>query len=470
MQLIRQLALILVFGLLAAVALLLSTTGRQGALLVFLVAAPALIIMLIRPFSGLLLVTLIGGLISPKVPVGFANLRFHQAVILILTFAIISAAIVRRRAQEAVGVPTIAILPITSVAISFSMAPNFGEAVKWTLYIAVFFCAFYAARNCLNSWSRMVVFLQAVAAGMVLSAALGFLRLATVGQAITLHLDNPNAFGHFVAMGATFWVAMTMMRTRILNSWFLEIIGLGAVVIAMLASLSRASWLGFAGAMVFLLFNRRQIRLGLMFAIALVVGMALRFTTLSAGIEEKLGEGGQSGITYRMIKAEMAWEMFLDQPLIGQGPGSFIVRASQSKDEAILRHTAMESFYPYVLSEFGLLGVAAFLVGAYLTYDRWRRITRNRKDMRNVLANAVMAVMVGTLFAQVGENTLFFPKVNWMIGFFLAMLFALRRLPAFSLVDYYTYGMPAEEFVETQSRKTPKMDTGPVRPLWEPGD
>jgi O-antigen ligase len=143
----------------------------------------------------------------------------------------------------------------------------------------------------------------------------------------------------------------------------------------------------------------------------------------------KLGEGGSSGINYRLKKIEMAWDMFVDSPIVGNGPGSFLVKAKKRPEREIREHATLESTYPYIAAEFGLLGIICTLITFYIVWKMYTKIPDVKNDIRKKLAKVVMCMCFGVLVAQVGENTIFFPKINWLIGSYIGLLPVLRRLP-----------------------------------------
>lgn len=420
----------------ASIVVLYAPAERRLQYGLFVVSAPlALCTIFVKPQFGLLLVAALGGVFSPSIALGsFAEMYLHQYVILLSVAGMAAGAVVFRAGGGAgrggAGFPLLIVAPALSLCASFLIAPDLKLAAKTVLFVGVFFCSYYLAANALRGWGevrRLLRFLLGGAAVAALAALIG--GGFAFGSATTGFLTNPNAMGSYLGPIATLWLALELHRVRLFRSAALNFAGLGAVLLALLLTVSRASWLGCACGTLYAVYKTRRLRLW-MLVLPLVVGAAIWSVGDYDPLLEKLDpEGsGKYGVLYRWQKIEMALEMFGESPLVGNGPGSFQCRAEASRVALISNHTTLECTYPYILAEYGLMGAAAWACLALLVYGAWRRNTRRRGCDKETLNRCLAAVLLGFLISQGGENTLFFPKTNWLPGFLLGLLFALRRL------------------------------------------
>jgi len=97
---------------------------------------------------------------------------------------------------------------------------------------------------------------------------------------------------------------------------------LGAVPIAILATMTRAVWLSFVGSLLALLFLSRNLRMRLAFIAVLVVavvalGVVMSATQLGGVLGDRLEE--RAPVEFREAVYAGGWQMFLEHPLLGWG-------------------------------------------------------------------------------------------------------------------------------------------------------
>lgn len=139
---------------------------------------------------------------------------------------------------------------------------------------------------------------------------------------------------------------------------------LASVPIAILATMTRAVWLSFAGSVMALIFiskNRqiRQVGLGLIAVAAVALGAVLSSTDLSRAFSDRLNES--SPVEFRQAVYAASWQMFLDRPLIGWGfhsmPQELPRYVSEFRGEVLYPHNT----YLEVLAEHGIVGLALYI-------------------------------------------------------------------------------------------------------------
>lgn len=147
---------------------------------------------------------------------------------------------------------------------------------------------------------------------------------------------------------------------------------LGSVPIAILATMTRAVWLSFAGTVVVLIFlsrNRalRRACVGLAFVAGLSLALALSSPELGCRLTDRLAESGP--VEYRAAVYAGGWQMFLERPLTGWGFNQMSAElphyVSGYKEKRLYPHNT----YLELLVEHGVLGLALYL---WLMWELWR--------------------------------------------------------------------------------------------------
>lgn len=139
---------------------------------------------------------------------------------------------------------------------------------------------------------------------------------------------------------------------------------LASVPIAILATMTRAVWLSFAGsvlALIFLSRNRtlRRACVALVLVAAAGLALVLSCTDLGSALSDRLEEQGP--LDYRAAVYAGGWQMFLDRPLTGWGfhqmPAELPRYVSGYREKVLYPHNT----YLELLAEQGIAGLALYL-------------------------------------------------------------------------------------------------------------
>ena len=147
---------------------------------------------------------------------------------------------------------------------------------------------------------------------------------------------------------------------------------LGAVPIAILATMTRAIWLSFAGTVAALIFlsNNRALRragVGLVVIAGAALAVVLTSHELGCALSDRLAERGP--VDYREAVYAGGWQMFLERPLTGWGfhqmPAALPLHVSGYNEKVLYPHNT----YLELLVEHGVVGLALYL---WLMWEMWR--------------------------------------------------------------------------------------------------
>jgi O-antigen ligase len=157
-------------------------------------------------------------------------------------------------------------------------------------------------------------------------------------------------------------------KLRGLKAWLL----LGSLPFAILATMTRAVWLSFAGT-IFVLTTRspslvfRRVCLALAVVGGAGVAIALSSTSSRAALADRFEERGP--VDFREAVYRGGWTMFLERPLTGWGvnqmPSELARHVSGYQEKDLYPHNT----YLELLVEHGILGLALYL---WLMVELWR--------------------------------------------------------------------------------------------------
>ncbi len=361
----------------------------------------------------------------------------------------------RRKTMGPLGPCLMVFLAIAIVATGFSPVPH--EALpglfKLVLYMGVWALATRLLERIDGWWNPLLAALllgglaESVVALRQLQA--GAVPLATWSDGISMalgaerlygSLGNPNLLGGYLvpiiplAIGATFhWCR-----------WPSRLFAASTAVLATLAlvlTYSRGAWLGLGAALASLLLlwgwvtmpklqNRRQALFLVLLVVTLVgaVALAVLLEPLQVRLVSALAGRGDSSINFRINVWVASWQMFLDNPWTGIGPG----QDSFNRIYPLYQQPTFNALSAYSMPlELGVeLGIAGLVVGITIfcraLHQGWRQLkgamaTPGGKGWPQI---SVMAAVVG-LGAHGLVDTIFLrPEVQliwWLCLAFLAI-------------------------------------------------
>src|ERR1700676_5401172 len=147
---------------------------------------------------------------------------------------------------------------------------------------------------------------------------------------------------------------------------------LASVPIAILATMTRAVWLSFAGTVIVLIFRSesqvlRRACLGLVLISAAGLAVILSSHEMRIALSNRLEERGP--VAFRAAVYAGGWDMFLNRPFTGWGfhqmPAELPRHVSGYEERVLYPHNT----YLEVLVELGMMGLALYL---WLMWELWR--------------------------------------------------------------------------------------------------
>jgi hypothetical protein len=308
--------------------LLLITSCRQWGIepevqfgLTVIIAVVSFVIIFTKPILGIYAVSVIAISFSPPIRVGFANLYFHQWIILLALLASVSSGLVlgNIHTKLKLGINLPMMIFIGSLFLSLSHTPNMIVGIKSFLYIAVLIASYYLVLLCISGETHIRIFaaLLIVMTAMVCLVSLTFYgsgRLGSIGLLGSFGLGNPNVFANFLALVIPFCLALVLHGGLDRGRKLPLVLCLILMLISLGLTFSRSAWVGvFISLASLFVFKPKKI---LFLILCGIISAVFLFYPLHKRVFEDISDPGAQ---YRIAKAktrnvpswDMAWEVFI---------------------------------------------------------------------------------------------------------------------------------------------------------------
>jgi len=393
--------------------------------LIVLITIISFVAIFTKPIIGIYVVSVISTIFSPSINLGFTNLYAHQWVILIALLASISSGLIlenfHTKVKSELNLPILVF--VGSLLLSMGHAPNIIVGTKSFLYIGVLIASYYLVVLCVTSEKHIRIFIGLLFISTAVVCLIS-LRYHGSGRLSSLVLRNPNGFGNFLALTIPFCTSLIFHAKLKRGKRLFLAFSLTLMFISLVLTFSRSAWVGvFAGLLCLSVFKPKAPLFLLICAIITAVFV------LSPIQDRVFKDISDPGAQYRIVKARIAYDKFKEHPILGNGLGSFHYEAQFSEIWAYHAHSTLENNYLLMLVEGGIIGLLAFLYLVIAFAKKSIALLKRVRDplLYSVLLGAVTSV-IATLAAGMFEDTLFFPKNNWLIGMLMGMVIIIGRV------------------------------------------
>jgi putative inorganic carbon (hco3(-)) transporter len=381
-------------------------------------------------------------------PPDVAFYEIDRVALGLLAIGVAIRAVVMRERLLVLERATWPMIGLSAIALASVLSRPFDQEA-WSLLAAKFlvpFAMFHMAGIVFTNERR---FRQFEAFGLVVLAYLSFTSIAFLAGAHSLIfprfiLDETLGFHADRARGPLLQavangVSLNMLGLLALHAYRRGsargtkiVLLLASVPIAILATMTRAVWLAFAGSMVALIFlsgNRalRRACLGLALVAAVGLAVVLGSNELSGAFSDRLNERGP--LEYREAVYAGGWEMFLERPLTGWGfhqmPAELPWHVSGYYEKTLYPHNT----YLELLVEHGVIGLALY---AWLMWELWRLRkgavpARERGGFLDAEFHRLWPVLLVIYWANAAMVVMSYQFVNGLLFTMAGMLAAQRR-------------------------------------------
>ncbi len=396
-------------GLGLAIGAVVAIVAWESPTAALLLAATAAATVLFASFPAALLGLLIAAVLGQDLLVSLGiqiAQQADEALIAVGILAVAARAVVLGHVRRTpLDLPLLAFLAASLASAAVQQVPA-AIAVLGTLALVKGLLAFQLTARIHLGRENLRRSLDAILAAAGLFAAIGMLQrigglpVYRLTGKVDYYLSNwqgtkapsifahHNALGHVCVMGGTLALGLAVTSEGRRRRQLLLVAG--TCLAGLVASASRESWLAAAAALVIvavLTGSRRIWRVALFTAGILVIGGGLVYfgspllhseiARRAAGVVEgwdafRLGfTGMQFRGEYRVYVLLKSWEIFVDNPVFGTGPGLFGGHVASLFQSPIYEeysflpldgvYQPLDVFWSRLLTEFGLVGTAPFL-------------------------------------------------------------------------------------------------------------
>lgn len=375
-------------------------SDRLAPLLMLVVAAVGFAAIVRWPLLGMGLLIVLTATFLPsdywQIQLGPTAVGYHELAL----GGVLAAAVVFPRARTWGGVAGaclaafMAILALASLLAIQSGTVSFGDVVAWGRMFALFL-VFYAVvrlfpdRASLDRLMRTAVAAAGLSGFVALVIAAGVDLSGVLGQAATHYVNTDLGLGGIprirlpgVALGyPLFWyAALQIPRSRGVGrlGWTLAVIG---IAVNLAVSLNRNMWAGLLlGLMVLVILGGVRVRRPIAAATAALVSAVALIAIAGVQVEQgplagfaergstllSPGEATQeNSLQDRGKETERAWSTFLENPILGIGPGAqfgvYFDELQPGGGYQRTRQLFLHNQYLYLLLICGIPGLLAFL-------------------------------------------------------------------------------------------------------------
>jgi O-antigen ligase len=207
---------------------------------------------------------------------------------------------------------------------------------------------------------------------------------------------------------------------------------LASVPVAILATMTRAVWLSFAGTVLVLIVLSKQRRLRVALVTTIILGAAglaivMASTDLGGALSDRLEERGP--VDFRKAVYAGGWEMFLQRPLTGWGfhqmPFELPRHVSGYQEKILYPHNT----YLELLVEHGLVGLALYV---WLMRELWKLgrgqiPARERNGFLDQYFHRLWPILLAVYWVNAAVVVMSYQFVNGLLFTIAGMLAAQQR-------------------------------------------
>ena len=254
-------------------------------------------------------------------------------------------------------------------------------------------------------------------------------HLGKTVRASSFFLD-PNDYA-FVLSITIMIAVLYYFRTRSSGMKLFSAASIGMMLIVIIGTFSRKSWLGL-GLSVFLLGMKKR-RIFLTGSILSVCAVAIMMWVGAGKYSEALTNRVASfflepaiSITERAMAWTVAKKLFLSQPVFGRGVGSFYLLAPQMGSPLNIPH----NFYWFILTEFGLVGMLLFITYVSTVVVSLFRVLKKTTDpMKQTYCLIFLSTIPSVIFQSAFKTIGYTEPIFWVFWAFIAAFLRIHGRP-----------------------------------------
>jgi len=257
-------------------------------------------------------------------------------------------------------------------------------------------------------------------------------------------LVEPDWYGTISMFYALLFITLYFSRLTERKNFYL--FGMVVSILGMLLSFVRVSWFGFLGGLLFLLVFGHKVRVSkisfgvlskISFSLVFLVWVITFFSPTFENIIERRfttkGEASISTTNVRFVQARYAIRLFLNHPIIGNGPGSFAIQGIWGHAEEYYQQLVQAgklsvkgrydpSLVTTVLEDTGIIGAFVFILLslAFLRYNLG--IIPKIGNHYQVIGLGLFVGLIGLFVSYIFTHGFWIPFTWVLLGFNIVAL------------------------------------------------
>lgn len=329
------------------------------------------------------------------------------------------------------------------IAINIPFATNTHWAYKSTELLTLFLLAgTLPAAAILAEPAKLQRFFQL---WIVFHVLIALSSMQRGGRGSGAFLADENDLALALGMALPYAYFMAQAPNVKLKGKVLYLTAAGLLTLGVIMTASRGGFVGLVGCLGAILFlAKHKIRNLLLIAVVALGVLAFVPSSYYAEIES-INDPTDSTRKDRLYMWERAWEMYLDNPVIGVGAGNYPWRVHEyqirtpdfdPRTTRLRGGRVVHSLYFTLLAELGTAGTVLYLAMLIIVVTRLFRVIKAKSDNPAVqdtlkhcslMARAMLASLATFLLSGAFITVLYYPHFWYLIGFVLALSYCTTR-------------------------------------------
>ena len=238
--------------------------------------------------------------------------------------------------------------------------------------------------------------------------------------------NNPNILAEYLIMLIPISVGLFWQTTKLSK----KIIFLGTtlvMILAMVLTLSRGGWIGFAfSALVFILLVEKRLLLSI---VPITLGAVYLLPQTIINRILSIGNLSDSSNAYRIKIWEITMDIIRDHPIVGVGFGHLPFKQTFETYIRTMPTFHAHNTYLQTAAEMGIVGLLVFLFFLFILFKYGiNKLIKSEDKYIKIMAAGAFSGLAGVLAHGGVENVLYLPRIIMTFWFLVAFILTLVRI------------------------------------------
>ena len=312
---------------------------------------------------------------------------------------------------------------LAASALSFGISKNLAGSLADWLRLSSIFAAYLMTRTLVVSEKKAKVFFLTILLSSLIPMTVALYQWGTDQGVFSKDFEygrlagtfsHPNAFSSYLLIILVFNLVLILEKQSFIAGKLL-FLHTAFCLFLFVMTFSRGAWIVFVISMLFIGFLRYR-KVFILMPILAILALVF-FPAIGERLEGMIffgAAGDASSITWRQMAWSNAMELFLKNPLLGNGLGMISYELGYRAHNDYVR----------LLAETGVVGIVSYFFLVYGTIRRsWKDYKKSATALAKALNLALLAILLGFVVRQYADNTL----RHTVVMIYLWILIAITR-------------------------------------------